>query len=192
MIKAVIFDCFGVLVREGWLAFRDTYFSESPDKRDQANTAMQRLNAGLLSHEDFVTEIGELTGLTVQEVEEALGHTGNRPDEKLFSFIENDLKPQYKLGILSNAGGDWTEKLFGRERADLFDEKVLSYQVGAAKPEPVMYETIAAKLGVMSEECIFVDDLEVHCDGARNVGMNTVIHEDADTTIARIKELTDA
>lgn len=39
----------------------------------------------------------------------------------------DDLKPDYKIGFLSNAGANWLDELFIWQQA--FDEVVLSYQV---------------------------------------------------------------
>ena len=185
-MKAVIFDCFGVLTREGWFNFRDVYFGNDPGKRDQAGAALRQMNLGLINHDDFLEELARLAGVEKQDVRDI---DESVPDEKLFGYIEKELKPYYKIGMLSNAGGDWTEKLFGAKRAALFDEVVLSYQMGTVKPDPLMYQTIADRLGVLPEECVFVDDQERHCDGARRVGMKTVFHADTDKTIARIEEL---
>jgi len=189
MIKAVIFDCFGVLVREGWFAFLDDYFAHDDHKRQQAIDGMSRMGAGLIGHDEFIAELAELAGISYQQTEDIL--TDNPCDDKLFSYIEHNLKGHYKIGMLSNAGADRTEELFGGERVKLFDEIVLSYQVGMVKPDPAIYELIAHRLGVTPSECLFIDDQERYCIAAENVGMKSIRHADinTDATVVAMKEL---
>ena len=47
----------------------------------------------------------------------------------------------------------------------------------------------AERAGVTPEESVFVDDLRQNCDGAEAVGMTSVLHRGADTTLPRLEEL---
>lgn len=114
---------------------------------------------------------------------------GDDPNDALFAYIENDLKPACKIGLLSNVGSDILHELFSDEQVALFDEKVLSYQIGAVKPDPFAYETAATRLGVLPEECVFIDDLERFCVAAEDVGMKAIWHTDTKQTINKIEEL---
>lgn len=113
-------------------------------------------------------------------------------DETLFAFIRDDLKPRYKIGMLSNAGGNMLDELFEKWQVELFDDVVLSYQTGTMKPDPAIYELTANRLGVLSQECVFVDDVQRYCDAAEGVGMKAVWHRDTNETIQKIQELTRA
>jgi HAD superfamily hydrolase (TIGR01509 family) len=187
MIKAVIFDCFGVLAREGFFPFLETYFKNDTFKRQLAIDSMKRMGAGLISHDDCILELSKLAGISFDAMRAIL--TDNPPDDQLFMFIEKILKPNYKVGILSNAGADRTIELFGNDRAVLFDDVLLSYQVGMIKPEAAIYELAAQRLGVLNEECIFIDDQPRYCEGAKDVGMETIQHESASKTIAAVEAL---
>ena len=94
--------------------------------------------------------------------------------------------------MLSNAGVNWLDKMFRKEQIALFDQVVLSYQINAVKPDPVTYETIAAKLDVQSDECLFIDDQPRYVEGAEAVGMVGVHFTDNQSTIASIKEFLSA
>jgi putative hydrolase of the HAD superfamily len=62
--------------------------------------------------------------------------------------------------------------------------------VGARKPEPEIYELTLERLGgVSAEECVFVDDLDVNCEGARRLGMHPVRFEDAGQAIAEVEAI---
>lgn len=64
-----------------------------------------------------------------------------------------------------------------------FDHVLLSFEVGAAKPDPAIYEEALDRLGQMDPgRAVFVDDQARYCDGAAAVGMRTllIVREDAD------------
>lgn len=187
MIKAVIFDCFGVLAHDGWLPFRSAHFGDDPQKFQEATDLNKRSNAGFTDYDDFLRQIGQLAGITAAEAKREI--EDNPADTNLFSYIRESLKPHYKIGMLSNASDYHLDSIFTVEQVKLFDEIVLSYQVGTVKPDPLMYQTIANKLGVLPEECIFVDDQPRYTEGARALGMKGIRYVDARTTIATIEEL---
>ena len=58
--------------------------------------------------------------------------------------------------------------------SDLFDDVVVSAEVGLAKPDPEVFRLAARRLGVPPEACVFVDDWEVNVAAAREVGMAAV------------------
>ncbi len=190
MIRAVIFDCFGVLTSEGLLQFFDEYFSDDDNRRQELSDVLRGMNTGLIDRDEALNRFAELAGVETYVVKTALAN--NKPDEKLFDFIKNKLKPSYKIGILSNAGANRIVELFGSEKATLFDNIVLSFQVGMAKPDTAIYELSAQNLGVTTEECIFIDDQAYYCEAAEVAGMKAVNHKQTSETIRRVTELIDA
>jgi putative hydrolase of the HAD superfamily len=87
------------------------------------------------------------------------------------------LRPAYRLSILSNADPG----LRRRVREDLgieglFDDVVVSAEVGMAKPEPEVFFLAARRLGVPPGACVFVDDWDQNVAAARGVGMRAVLH----------------
>lgn len=190
MIKAIIFDCFGVLATDGWLPFRDTHFAGQPELLEQARANSIRVDSGLMPYDDFVEWLSQATGLSIKEVRRNI--EGSVPNQALFAYIRDFLAPTYKVGMLSNAGGNWLNDMFEPWQVALFDEVVLSYEVGAVKPQPIMYETAALKLGVLPEEAVFIDDIERFVEGARQAGMKGVRYDDPEQTIADLEEIIDA
>jgi epoxide hydrolase-like predicted phosphatase len=176
VIKAVIFDCFGVLTTEAYDLFRDKYLGDNEPKRQTANKAMDDLNMGLIVYDDFLEELSKVSGLMTSEVEATLSK--NQPNAPLFDYIRERLKPEYKIGMLSNAGSDWTSKIFKPEDVGLFDSIILSFQIGVIKPDARAYEFATQRLDVKPQECVFIDDREKYCEGARAVGMQAVLYDD--------------
>jgi HAD superfamily hydrolase (TIGR01509 family) len=187
VIKAVVFDCFGVLARDGWLSFRDEHFDKDPELLEKATISNKRVDAGLASYEDFVHEIAELSGVSISDTRRVL--EDNVPNDALLTYIRDQLKPSYKIGFLSNAGANWMNDIFQPWQVKLFDEVVISYQLGVIKPHPLMYETIAHKLGVMPEECVLIDDQLRYCEGAEAVNMKAIQFTSNKQAITQLEQL---
>jgi HAD superfamily hydrolase (TIGR01509 family) len=86
------------------------------------------------------------------------------------------LRPRYKLSVLSNADISLRARLERDGVHTLFDDVVVSAEVGMAKPEPAIFRLAAERLGLAPAECVFVDDLDDNVEAAREVGMRGVIH----------------
>ncbi len=85
------------------------------------------------------------------------------------------LRPAYKTAVVSNA--DSTLKRALREShgiADLFDDIVVSADVGMAKPDARIYALSAQRLDLAPGECVFIDDLPANVEAARDAGMHAV------------------
>lgn len=190
MIKAVIFDCFGVLTTDGWKQIREEYFLHDPAKMQHANDIDKAVNAGFMHYDDFIKEIVQMTGLNEDEIRTRMN--GTTANKMLFSFINDELKQKYKIGMLSNAADNWLNEMFEPHQVGLFEEVVLSYEVGAAKPDERMYQTVVNRLGVQYDECVFIDDSERYIVAAQDLGMQGIYHTDTNETIQKIKELLSA
>lgn len=190
MIKAVIFDCFGVLTTDGWLVFYERYLSKEPEKSEKGIAANKRVDAGLISYDDFIDEIAKLAKISERETRNIIEQ--NMPNRTLFNFIQNKIKPHYKIGLLSNASGNLLDKLFEDWQVALFDETVFSFEVGTVKPDPIMYQTISSKLGAKVSDCLYVDDQPRYVDGAINQGMQAILFTNTLETIPKIERFLNA
>ena len=183
-IKAVIFDCFGVLYfdpRESVLQGLD------PSVAVELHDIFQQNNYGLLSREEYIAAATALTGQTPEAFEE-MSSGGYRLNTRLIETI-NDLKHSYKVGLLSNIGRGWIDDFFDKHQLhDLFDAVVLSGEVGIVKPQPQIYEMIAERLNVEPDECVFIDDSPENCAGADAVGMKAIHYKTNDQCLAELQE----
>lgn len=87
--------------------------------------------------------------------------------------------------LLSNSWGtDW----YPYDRLnDVFDELVISGEVGLRKPDPAIYELTLERLGGPApEECLFVDDIEHNVEAARAFGMSAVHYRESEQAISEI------
>jgi putative hydrolase of the HAD superfamily len=72
---------------------------------------------------------------------------------------------------------------------EIFETVVDSGFVGCRKPESRIYALTLERIGAAAGSCLFVDDVEVNCEGARRAGMRSVHFRKNDQAIAEIREL---
>ena len=72
---------------------------------------------------------------------------------------------------------------------DLFDQLVLSHEVGHMKPSSEFYHACVRAAGLPAASCIFVDDLAENVDGARKAGLIGVHYIDTPALITDLTEL---
>lgn len=187
MIRAIIFDCFGVLASDGWLPFKRKYFGHDKELFEQAGDLNKQVDAGLADYDDFIREVAKMAGLSEAVARQAI--EDNPPHAELFEYIRSELKPKYKIGMLSNAGANWLPELFSAQQIALFDAIALSYETGVIKPESQAYHIIAERLGVGLNECVLIDDQERYCMAARDEGMQAIIYESLEQTRADLEKI---
>jgi HAD superfamily hydrolase (TIGR01509 family) len=173
MIRAIIFDFFGVLVGEG---FDATYRSAGGDPIKDKQFIQKLLdssNRGRISSEEFRAKICHQLGITIDQYKEAMARA-ETPNLELFDYIKT-LRPNYKTAILSNVSKGGLERRIKREKLEeYFDVLVVSGDLGYVKPEAEAYEFTAKQLGVAPEQCIFVDDRIGYVEGAAALGMKAI------------------
>jgi HAD superfamily hydrolase (TIGR01493 family) len=172
MIKAIIFDCFGVLVTSSYEPFKAQYLNGDKKLVALFMEIENRSSRGEISLEEAEKEFAELAGISFHETAEFL--QDNPRNSLLLRYIAQELKGKYKITMLSNVADDRVEELFTEDDIKMFDDMVLSYQVGLAKPDRRIYELAANRLGLNPNECLFVDDNYGYLAGARETGMQTV------------------
>ena len=97
------------------------------------------------------------------------------------------LKKNYKIVLLSNTDVmrfDFIKNKF--PEIMIFDEYVLSYQVGFIKPHPQIYKEALKKAGAEAKECVFIDDREENIEEAERLGISGILmepHTDLETVL---------
>jgi len=67
---------------------------------------------------------------------------------------------------------------------ELFDDLVLSYEVGLRKPKPAIFALAAERAGAAPDACLLVDDIAANCEAARMAGWTAVEFTSAARAIA--------
>jgi HAD superfamily hydrolase (TIGR01509 family) len=87
-----------------------------------------------------------------------------------------------KTAVVSNIAFD-VRPAFASIGADVFvDEFVLSFEVGAVKPDPAIFQTALTRLGVAAEDAVMVGDSEEADGGARALGCGFLLVDPLPTT----------
>ncbi|HSX00062.1 MAG TPA: HAD family phosphatase [Patescibacteria group bacterium] len=177
MIKAIVFDCFGVLVGS---SFWDVYRASGGDPvKDDSfiDNVLAQANAGFISSSDLRRQAAERIG-TSYEVFTANMRRMEQPNVDLFAYIEKELKPHYKIAMLSNADKGAPQRHLTDKQLALLDVVVVSGEIGYAKPDPEAFQITIDRLGVTLSEIVFIDDLPCYVEPARAMGITTIQYVD--------------
>ena len=178
MIKAIIFDCFGVLTDgDQWTAFRN---SLPVDQREAMRALNRSYNQGEISYDQMVASLSQALRKDKHETSQLLEELGSNQNKniELLGYIKK-LKPKYKIGLLSNVGSSWVtdQLLTKKEEQDLFDDMVFSFEHGFAKPDPKIFKIACERLNIEPQEAIFIDDIGDYVRAAENLGMKGVVYQ---------------
>jgi putative hydrolase of the HAD superfamily len=112
---------------------------------------------------------------------------GVEPDTAMVEAVRLAHKAGIRTALVSNSWG------VHRYPHDLFDELfhgvVISAEEGIRKPALKMYELGAERAGAQPAQCVYVDDLDFNLTPAKELGMATVHHTSAETSIPQLEEL---
>jgi FMN phosphatase YigB (HAD superfamily) len=75
------------------------------------------------------------------------------------------------------------------EVLDLFDDITTSWEVGALKPDPVIYHSALAQAKCDAVDCFYTDDIEDYVTQAVSMGIQAHVYRDTATTRATLASL---
>jgi putative hydrolase of the HAD superfamily len=205
-IKAVISDFGGVLTTPLIDSFASVQ-DETGISPEALGTAMQAIAESDGAHPLFELETGRLTEAEfLAKVEDALAPLiGHRPEMHRFSEIYfealqpnesmielmRDLRGRgYRMALLTNNIREWEPLWRSMLPVDeIFEVVVDSGFVGVRKPDPPIYELTLERLGdgIAPGDCLFVDDVEVNVETARDLGMTAVHFRTSEQAISEVE-----
>jgi putative hydrolase of the HAD superfamily len=208
-ITTVISDFGGVLTTpllRSFTAFQD----HSGIAPESLGRAMQRVAEREGAHPLFELEKGKLTedeflALLAAELETELGHRPELhrfreiyfdaldPNEPMVELMRGLRDRGYRMALLTNNVREWEPLWRSLLPVDeIFELIVDSAFVGMRKPDAEIYELTLERLGGPSPaECLFVDDVEVNVEAARELGLGGVHFRDNDQAIPEIRAALD-
>ena len=99
------------------------------------------------------------------------------------------LSKKYRLALVSNCGVGLMDAIKALGLTEFFDVIVLSYEVGVRKPDERIYVEALEKMGLKGDECVFVADEISDLEGARRLGMRTLLVRQGVDTFCEAKDL---
>lgn len=188
MLKAIIFDLGKVLVpfdfNRGYAAMAPMCGYAEADIRGRIGQTdlVERFESGSIEPEDFVRQLSEHLALRSDYAGFCdIWSSIFLPDTLVPESLLQGLKKRYRLVLLSNTNAIHFEMV--RKNYPLlkhFDAFVLSYQVGAMKPSPSIFERAVQEAGCRAEECFFTDDIPAYVEGAKRFGIDAVQFQSAE------------
>jgi putative hydrolase of the HAD superfamily len=157
-------------------------FKADPDFR----SLLIALEQGELAEPEFELRFAELLEVEPQGLIDGL-FAGVGPDMAMIEAVRRAREAGVRTALVSNSWGThrYPHELFD----ELFDGVVISGREGIRKPARRMYELGAQRAGVDAAACVYVDDLPFNLTPAEEMGMATVHHTDAATTIPELERL---
>ncbi|MGD2077879.1 MAG: HAD family phosphatase [Chloroflexota bacterium] len=182
MIKAVIFDVGGVLIRTPDRSSREAWerklgLSEWESEEIVFNGEMgKKAQLGQISNDELWNWVGQRLALSESQLYKFRRDfwAGDRLDAELVTYIRS-LRKYYQTAIISNA----TDALRGEldvihSITDAFDLIVVSAEEKIMKPNPLIYQRTLERLGRSAQEAVFVDDSQENVMAAQDLGLVAV------------------
>jgi len=155
-------------------------------------------------HPLFVLERGELTEVEFfarlqheLEDEQSLDGMGEalmaglERNHEMIEYVAELRGRGLRAALLTNNVREWEPRWRGMlpEIDEIFEVVVDSAFVGMRKPEPAIYHLTVERLGggLRAEDCVFVDDIAINCDAARELGMTAVQFETTEQARADVE-----
>jgi epoxide hydrolase-like predicted phosphatase len=196
-IKTIFWDIGGVLERTEDHTPREALAAKlGYSTRDLAHlifghSDQYRIQLGQISWEEHFANIAIALNIPEDSVKDVLADffAHDRLDRELVDFIRT-LKQDHTIAVISN----YTNILRGKindlwQIGDIFDELIISAEVGVMKPDPGIFQIALARTASLPEEAVFIDDFIENVEGAKNVGMHAILFETPGQTIQNLNTL---
>lgn len=182
MITTILFDFYGVFQADAYGQWLET---NKLTRTGQYLTVINELDNGTIDREEFINRLSEQIGRRIPYEEI---YREQELDSEIIQ-IAKSLKQKYKLGLISNASSSLREKLVKQNLIDVFDQIIISSEVGIAKPHPQLYRHALEKLQAQPQEVLYIDDNPEYIRAGMTLGMQTILFTSADSLQADLKQL---
>lgn len=183
MVKNILFDMGGVLILFDKQMFIDRLGVAPEDgkllmKEVFLSLEWAQLDWGSITDEEAAEAVCRRLPQRLHDAGRKLVTMWDRPILPVPGMEEllRELKAEgYRLFLLSNASvrqHDYWPRIPG---ADCFEDTLISADVKLVKPQPGIYELACRKFGIRPEESLFIDDLPINIEGARQAGLQGIV-----------------
>lgn len=187
MIKAVIFDCDGVLFDSepyfelGTKELIRTYgieLSQEIFDRNIGGTGRMMCEDILNSYKEIKDDLDTITTKFFEYTDKYLMADSIKPFDGLYDFVKSLYDKGYKLAVASSSPRYYVQhKLDLFKIAPFFDVVICKDDVTKCKPDPQVYNVTVEKLGFNKEECIVIEDATNGIKSAKNAGLYCVAYK---------------
>jgi epoxide hydrolase-like predicted phosphatase len=178
VLTTSMLDSFDAFSRREGVDVR-TAFREDP----AARSALIDLETGAIDLTTFERRLGAALGVEPHDLANRLT-LEVRPDHEMLAAVRDFHARGVPTALVSNS---WRAEDYDVD--ELFDVIVLSAPLGIRKPDPRIYRHAADRLAIPPARCVFVDDLGGNLKPAKALGMATIRHTGASSTIPQLERL---
>jgi putative hydrolase of the HAD superfamily len=183
VIRGVLIDLDGVVRHwEPWTPDEGVDVTVDDIRSVAFGSALDGVVTGAITDEEWREQVATA-------LEERFGPSGRRAAESWSAPIGSvkqdtlelvrEMRAVVPVALITNATSRLESDLAELSLTDEFDLIVNSSRVGAAKPDERIFAYAAEKLGVVLEECLFIDDTVGHVEAAAALGLRTIHFTDA-------------
>ena len=150
------------------------FIAENSDSFNEAAVQAAYLDAslGTISPDEFWNRVGVPANL---EDEFLSRHALNSGVVELFDWTRDNEIPVW---CLSNDVGRWSQKLRVRLNIETYLQgSIISGDLGLRKPDRQIYQALIEACGFPVAELLFVDDREQNVRAARELGIESLLHD---------------
>lgn len=170
MQKTIIFDLYGVLLPDpyaNWLQ------GIGVAKTQTYTDLMNNYDNAKITTDEFFRHLSRLTNIPAGEIQPHFTQPKvvNSPVRAIVEQLQES--EAFKLGLLTNSSPVSHSVLREVNLTPLFNEIVISADVGFVKPQSEIFHIILERLGSKPEETIFIDDNADNVASAKSLGLTT-------------------
>ena len=169
VVQCFVFDCFGVIVENGWGIIDDT-LSPTEAQWEEMMAVSHAADRGIIPLDALIQRFAEILDADADHVRRIIAR--QRKDPGLLALIEQ-LSVDHKIMMLSNVSEGVIDQLLSPEDKRLFDDLILSSDVGMVKPQPAIFQLAIDRAGFAPEEIMFIDDSPLNVSAAQQLGLQT-------------------
>ena len=146
---------------------------------------------GQISENEYWDKLKNNYGLNVDD--SRIGYFNNwqgiKPNIRIIELVHKLKSNGFKIGLISNIISPVRDiiKQFGYY--DVFDEAILSCEVGLLKPQKDIYELALHRMDAVAQESIFIDDKPLNLDTANTMGFVTLLAKNPEQIISEVNKL---
>ncbi|HSW65680.1 MAG TPA: HAD family phosphatase [Bacillota bacterium] len=189
MYKLVIFDFFGVFCA----SIASSWFKQNVPDYAAKLPAFQALctqsDLGKLTRSDFNEALSKLTGIPAAAIAQGI-EARVAINTALVDYAQQLQVSGLRIACLSNGSREWTLQVINEHNlGHLFEQVILSSDLGLVKPDREIYLEALHKLGAQPSQTIFVDDRKTNVDAAEALGIRGLVFTDTPTFIADLERI---
>jgi len=183
MIKALIFDFEGVIVRTEDYGSRHAWDERlglpigSVERAVRHSDLWIQAQLGRITDTTYWRGVAELLYMRGESILELRRDyfSSDRLNYRLLDYIRELRGAGYATALLCNESLRFEDRLCELGLRDLFEPVVVSALIGVMKPDPTAYRVVLQELRVASREAVFVDDSLNYVRGAQTAGLHAIL-----------------